>query len=133
MRASVLHQLCSMELKREPVLQKRSKNLKKSVPNANRWDMQIGLQKANIEALIGQAVGDLLHENAACDNCNQLDGKFANCIRVPGLVECANCHWDSPMHRCSFLRAQKTSEAPMAATLRPENNVQTDGCTSVGI
>lgn len=90
-----------MEVKREPVLQKRSKNLKRSIPNANRWELPIGLDKTNIDALIGQAVGDLPREDSSCDNCAQLDGGFANCIRVPGIVECADCHWDSQKHGCS--------------------------------
>ncbi|KAJ5922751.1 hypothetical protein N7516_010454 [Penicillium verrucosum] len=102
-----------MPLQRQPVLQINSKNLKKSHPNASQWDRQIGFHKTNIEALVGQAVGGLLDETNCCDNCAKLDGKFANCVRVPRITACPNCHFDRQGIRCSFTKAEKKANEPM--------------------
>ncbi|CAI7618356.1 unnamed protein product [Penicillium viridicatum] len=102
-----------MPLRREPVLQLNSKNLKRSHPNSSQFDRQIGFHKTNIEALVGQAVGELLDENSCCDSCAKLDGKFANCVRVPGMIACPNCHFDRQGIRCSFAKEKKEANVPI--------------------
>lgn len=112
-RGSLLYRLIRMPLQREPVLQLNSKNLKRSHPNGSQLDRQIGAHKTNIEALVGQAVGELLHENSCCDSCAKLDGKFANCVRVPGMAACPNCHFYQQGIRCSFAKEEKEASAPI--------------------
>ncbi|KAJ5517179.1 hypothetical protein N7527_008739 [Penicillium freii] len=112
-RGSLLYRLIRMPLRREPVLQLNSKNLKRSHPNSSQFDRQIGFHKTNIEALVGQAVGELLDENSCCDSCAKLDGKFANCVRVPGMVACPNCHFDRHGIRCSFAKEEKEANVPI--------------------
>lgn len=111
-RGNLLYRLIKMPLRREPVLQLNSKNLKRSHPNSSQFDRQIGAHKTNIEALVGQAVGEFLDKDICCDSCANLDGKFANCVRVPGMAACPSCHYGQQGFRCSFAKdTKKTTES----------------------
>lgn len=112
-RGSLLYRLTRMPLQREPVLQLNSKNLKRSHPNRSQFDRQIGAHRTNIEALVGQAVGELLDENNCCGSCAKLDGKFANCVRVPGMAACPSCHFYQQGRRCSFAKEEKEANVPI--------------------
>ncbi|CAI7629561.1 unnamed protein product [Penicillium glandicola] len=111
-RGSLIYRLTRMPLQREPILQLNSKNLKRSHPNGSQWDCQIGAHKTDIEALVGQAVGELLDENSCCLNCAKLDGKFANCVRVPRMTARTNCHFERQGVRCSFVKEENEANAP---------------------
>lgn len=114
-RGTLLYRLVGMPAQREPVLQSNSNDLKRSSLTGSRWDRQIGFHKTNIEALVGQAVWELLNEDNACDHCVRLDGKFANCVKVAGMASCPNCHFDRKGKRGSFLKAEKPKKAPARA------------------
>ena len=38
------------------------------------------------QALVGQAIRELVDENNCCDSYAKLDDKFANCVPVPGMA-----------------------------------------------
>ena len=49
----------------------------------------------------------MLDENDCCNSYAKLDGKFANCIRVPGMAACSSCHYFQQGFRCSFAKNAK--------------------------
>lgn len=102
---TLLNVLCKLAAVREPTLQTRAKNNKKSHPCGLKFSEQCNTRKQNLEALVAQAVGVACDLDNACVNCQALDGKLSRCVRAPDMESCANCHWERQGARCSFKQA----------------------------
>ncbi|CAI7627669.1 unnamed protein product [Penicillium bialowiezense] len=123
---TLLNKLCKMPLKREPTLQADTEKRKRAKLNGEEWNAQIGHHKAQIEALIVQAVGQRLSADSACERCLLFTGKFNACVTIPGVDGCANCRWDLQGKKCRSANQdgkkptwglQKQNWAPQKQTL----------------
>lgn len=61
------------------------------------FDTQVRRRARNVEALLGQSVGQKLEESSAYDHCQREVGKF-----LSGENHCCNCHYREQKTRCSF-------------------------------
>lgn len=116
---TLLNKLCKMPLKREPNLQADTEKRKRAKLNGEEWNDQIGNHKAQIEALIVQAVGQKLSADSACERCLLFTGKFNACVIIHGVDGCANCRWDLQGKKCSSAKrdGKKPTWAPPKPTL----------------
>ncbi|KAK4654415.1 hypothetical protein QC762_403925 [Podospora pseudocomata] len=59
---------------------------------------------ANCEAALAHSRGDIAPE--PCDRCREGQGRFAECVVMPGKFKgaCANCRWAAKYWSCSFRR-----------------------------
>ncbi|KAJ5357209.1 hypothetical protein N7541_004367 [Penicillium brevicompactum] len=114
---TLLNRLSRMPLQREPILQSDTEHRKRAKLSGEEFDHQIGRQKDQINALIGQAVGKRLDSDNACERCVSLNGKFNACVSVPGMNECASCTWDLQW-KCTFANRGEKKQG-----LAPQNGI----------
>ncbi|OQD99715.1 hypothetical protein PENVUL_c062G05681 [Penicillium vulpinum] len=72
-----------MKPRREPILQNKSKNQKRKLPNGFLFEKQVSSHKTNIEALLGQTIDEEPRQGLVSVNCQILDDKSTSCVRMP--------------------------------------------------
>ncbi|KAJ5989749.1 hypothetical protein N7522_009956 [Penicillium canescens] len=89
---TLLFQLVALPLKREPALKPPNRTKRDWPPTGEEFDKFTAKKKANVEALVAQAVGELREPQDACSSCKKGDGIYSGCVTIPGLSHCAVCH-----------------------------------------
>lgn len=103
---------------REPTIRSRHpRGFKKCHIGVDFWVL-LAHKKSNVEAINAQSTGKMIDDELACDNCAKGDGLFDGCVRVPGQMHCANCHFGDRAQRCSFLNAFSPTNLAQAIAQR---------------
>ncbi|KAJ5657971.1 uncharacterized protein N7484_001620 [Penicillium longicatenatum] len=99
LEGEILGRLLMMHVNNEPVLRPGAR----AGWTATTFFTKINSLLANIEAILMQCVGQAITDpEEMCAHCRRRCGPFSFCVRVDGIEECANCHWEKLGHRCSF-------------------------------
>ncbi|KAJ5909818.1 hypothetical protein N7504_004461 [Penicillium tannophilum] len=99
LRGEILLALIDMPAVNEPTI----RNALRLSCDAKQFFSKINQRVANVEAIFMYTVGVAITDKPLqCKHCRQGNGPFEYCVRVPGFMKCANCHWDKQGPRCSF-------------------------------
>ncbi|KAJ5672031.1 hypothetical protein N7507_001158 [Penicillium longicatenatum] len=121
LKGELLGRLLTMPAQNEPILRPEGH----AGWTATTICTRINANLANVEATIMQCVGSAITDpEEMCQHCRQYNGLFSFCVKVDGIEECANCHWERCGYRCSFNTSSINPKSRRSSKLYTQEEIQ---------